>query len=102
MQIEDSVAINQPSVSITPNTIEQIVNQDNREEEQVYEVNESTSTEFVDVQNPSKAIGRGRPPKCHYESSIEKEQSRSGNSTRGPYKCGTCSQVGHNSAFHKK
>ncbi|KAF0432156.1 protein far1-related sequence 11-like isoform x1 [Gigaspora margarita] len=102
MQIEDSVAINQPFVSITPNTIEQIVNQDNREEEQVYEVNESTSTEFVDVQNPSKAIGRGRPPKHRYESSIEKVQSCNGNSTRGPYKCCTCGQVGHNAAFHKK
>ncbi|KAF0497265.1 protein far1-related sequence 11-like isoform x1 [Gigaspora margarita] len=101
MQIEDSVAINQPSVSITPNTNKQFVNQD-REEEQVYKVNESTSTEFVNVQNPSKAIGRGRPPKRRYESSIEKEQSRGGNSTRGPYKCGTCGQVGHNAAFHKK
>ncbi|CAG8766776.1 24485_t:CDS:2, partial [Dentiscutata erythropus] len=44
MQIKDLVAINQQSVSITPNTIEQYVNQDNREEEQVYEVNEYTST----------------------------------------------------------
>ncbi|RIB02071.1 hypothetical protein C2G38_2228868 [Gigaspora rosea] len=101
MQIEDSVVINQLFVSITSNTNEQFVNQ-NREEEQVYEVNESFSAEFVNIQNLSKAIRRGRPPKCRYESSIEKEQSCSGNSTCGSYKCGTYGQVGHNAAFHKK
>ncbi|RIB06736.1 hypothetical protein C2G38_2216299 [Gigaspora rosea] len=53
------------------------------------------------IENPHRVIGRGRPSKRRYKSSIETEQKQQGTSSRGSYKCGQCSEVGHNAAYHK-
>ncbi|CAG8580532.1 17513_t:CDS:2 [Dentiscutata erythropus] len=52
------------------------------------------------IQNPARVIGRGRPSKRRYMSSIEKEQSYR-RTSRGIYKCRQCGEVDHNSAYHK-
>ncbi|CAG8579404.1 15656_t:CDS:1, partial [Gigaspora rosea] len=52
------------------------------------------------VQNPTRVIGRGRPPKSHFKSSIEKEQNQRG-AAKCSYKCEQCGEVGHNAAYHK-
>ncbi|CAG8724174.1 10454_t:CDS:2, partial [Dentiscutata erythropus] len=44
------------------------------------------------IQNPVHVIGRGRPSKCRYMSSIEKEQSHRGTSSRGVYKYRQCEE----------
>ncbi|RIB01187.1 hypothetical protein C2G38_2297101 [Gigaspora rosea] len=72
------------------------------------EESETMATEpvvsLVNVQNPSKVVGKGRPPKKKIISSVEKEQKpkRGKSSVHRLYKCGKCGQSGHNSAFHKK
>ncbi|CAG8687800.1 12277_t:CDS:1, partial [Gigaspora rosea] len=52
------------------------------------------------VQNLTHVIGRERPPKSCFKSSIEKEQNRRG-AAKHSYKCGQCGGVGHNAAYHK-
>ncbi|CAG8541318.1 2284_t:CDS:2, partial [Dentiscutata erythropus] len=52
------------------------------------------------IQNSACVIGRERPSKRHYMSSIEKEQSHGGTS-RGVYKYHQCGEVGYNSAYYK-
>ncbi|CAG8793496.1 24492_t:CDS:2 [Gigaspora margarita] len=70
-------------------------------EESVTSVSKPASS-FANFKNPPKVVGRERPKKQKYISSVEKEQKREGSSTRRSYKCGTCGKAGHNSVFHKK
>ncbi|CAG8491033.1 16269_t:CDS:2, partial [Racocetra fulgida] len=44
------------------------------------------------VQNPPRIIGRGRPSKCRFMSSIEKKQNQGKTSSRGLYKCRQCGE----------
>ncbi|RIB01433.1 hypothetical protein C2G38_2230861 [Gigaspora rosea] len=72
------------------------------------EESETMATEpvvsLVNVQNPSKVVDKERLPKRRIISSIEKEQKpkQGKSSVYRSYKCGKCSQPGHNLAFHKK
>lgn len=68
------------------------------------DTNESGILDIANVQNPSYVVGKGRPSKRRYQSSIEqerKQQKQGGGSIRKSYKCGLCGQTGHNAAFHK-
>ncbi|CAG8665030.1 34768_t:CDS:2, partial [Racocetra persica] len=53
------------------------------------------------VQNPTRVIGKRRPTKRHYKSSIEKQQNRQ-RTLKGIYRCRQCGKVGHNTAYHKQ
>ncbi|CAG8603705.1 17887_t:CDS:2, partial [Cetraspora pellucida] len=53
--------------------------------------NEVTNIQVLqNVQNPLHIIGKGRPSKRRYKSSIEKEQSQGKTSSRSSYKCCQC------------
>ncbi|RIB20944.1 hypothetical protein C2G38_2034808 [Gigaspora rosea] len=100
----NSIILNNPGLKTVLNEEEPHLSETEQEFET--EETEHATVNFNDIQNPTKVKGRGRPPKCRYMSSIEKEQKREGNSTHGSYKCGykcgMCGKTGHNAAFHKK
>ncbi|RIB18275.1 hypothetical protein C2G38_2037038 [Gigaspora rosea] len=99
-----------------------LLEEDNEDNDSEVLDNETISIQAPQgVQNPPRIIGRGRPSKRRFMSSIEKEQNqrgtssknwrgissrglktRRGTSSRGSYKCGQCGDVGHNAAYHKQ
>ncbi|CAG8780296.1 412_t:CDS:1 [Gigaspora margarita] len=84
-----------------------VISEEPEETNNSYSDDEALDNQDIDIQvlqnikNPNHVIGRGRPSKRHYKSSIETKQKRQETSSRGSYKCGQCGKVGHNAAYHK-
>ncbi|RIB26327.1 hypothetical protein C2G38_2030310 [Gigaspora rosea] len=85
----------------------QVISEEPEETDDSYSDDEALDNQNIDIQvpqnieNPNRVIGRGRPSKRCYKSSIETEQKRQGTSSRGSYKYEQCGKVGHNAAYHK-
>ncbi|CAG8759869.1 25455_t:CDS:2, partial [Dentiscutata erythropus] len=65
------------------------------EDEYIFERSAASTSKcalnFTNIRNPTKVVGKRRPKKRRYVSSIKiEQQKRGGNSTQGSYKCHIC------------
>ncbi|CAG8457738.1 2459_t:CDS:2 [Scutellospora calospora] len=98
---QQTITTNQEQDNMTNQKQNGITNQSSSESIIERNINQDTEMLSENKELVSPVVGKRRPQKHRYISSIKKEKKHRGNSTQGIYKCHICSKASHNSAFHK-